>query len=120
MDRILFFAALFSIIVVWQWVHVLVGESTPMVRIFHAKTLLASYPLTATKPVYYDAQGDVGGADIVIEGGHVRMIHSTCASKACVLSGEHHQLGDMIVCVPNRILVLIDGQKDLRLDAVTE
>jgi len=119
-DRLLLLMALIAVMGAWQWVQASVGASTPMVHIYHGKTLLASYPLTAKKPVDYHAQGDIGGAEVVIEDGHVRIIHSTCATKACVLSGEHHQLGDMIACVPNRILVLIAGEKSRQLDAVTQ
>ncbi|MDQ6973693.1 MAG: NusG domain II-containing protein, partial [Mariprofundaceae bacterium] len=102
------------------WVQTSLGVSTPMVYIYHGQTLLASYPLKSAHAVHYHAQGDVGGAELVIAAGHVRIIHSTCASKACVLSGEHEHVGDMIVCVPNRILVLIKGEQSLQLDAVSQ
>ncbi|MBL1352173.1 MAG: NusG domain II-containing protein [Zetaproteobacteria bacterium] len=120
MDRLLLLLALVSVLGAWQWVQTSVAASTPMVHIYHGQTLLASYPLRSDKAVHYHAQGDVGGAEVVIAAGHVRIIHSTCTSKACVLSGEHEHLGDMIACVPNRILVLIEGEKSLQLDAVSQ
>jgi len=120
MDRLLLASSVIMIVGGWQWMHIFVGDGAPMVHIYHAKTLLATYPLKASKRIDFYAEGDVGGSEIVIENGHVRIIHSTCASKACVLSGEHDHLGDMIACVPNRILVVIDGQKNLRLDAISQ
>jgi len=119
-DRLILVIALIVILASWLWVQDLMEASTPMVHVYHGKTLLATYPLNANQSIHFHAQGDVGGAEVVIEDGYVRIIHSTCASKACVLSGEHHQLGDMIACVPNRILVVIDGQKSLTLDAISQ
>jgi len=119
-DRLLLLMALMVVIGAWQWVQTSLGASTPMVHVYHGKTLLADYPLDTIKTIHFHAQGDVGGAEVVIKDGSVRIVHSTCPSKACVLSGEHHQLGDMIACVPNRILVVIDGQKSLSLDAISQ
>jgi len=119
-DRMLLLMALLAVFMAWIFLQHSLGESTPMVHIYHGKTLLATYPLHADKPIHFDAEGDMGGAEVLIESGSVRMIHSTCATKACVLSGEHHQVGDMIACVPNRILVVIEGQASLSLDAISQ
>ncbi len=93
--------------------------STPMVHIYHAQTLLATYPLQSKQAIHFIAHGDVGTSEVWIERGKVRIIHSSCRTKACVLSGEHHRIGDMIACVPNRILVTIEG-KQHALDAISQ
>ena len=96
-----------------------VSGTKPMVHIYHAQTLLATYPLESQHAVHFVANGDVGTSEIVIEHGSVRIIHSSCRSKACVLSGAHHRIGAMIACVPNRILVTIEGENDA-LDAIAQ
>ena len=93
--------------------------STPMVHIYHGQTLLATYPLQSKQTIHFTAYGDVGTSEVWIERGKVHIIHSSCRTKACVLSGEHHRIGDMIACVPNRILVTIEG-KQHALDAISQ
>ncbi len=57
--------------------------------------------------------------DMVIEvrQGRVRVSSSPCPHKLCVSVGWVHQAGGLIVCVPNRVLVRVEGQEEV--DAVT-
>jgi len=91
-----------------------------MVHIYHGKALLATYPLTSEKTIHFQAQGDIGISDIIIDQQGVRISHSSCTTQRCVLSGHRHRIGDILACVPNRILVSIQGKQQLPLDAVTE
>jgi len=104
----------------WLWVqHHLSGS--PMVYIYHSKTLLATYPLHPDHPIHFQAQGDIGLSEITIDSHGVRISHSTCATKRCVLSGHRHHIGDILACVPNRILVSIQGTpQNTSLDAISE
>jgi len=119
-DRLLLLTSLVATVLLWQWMQNNLSTATPMVRIYHGQTLLASYLLHANKPVHFHAAGDLGDTEVLIEQGEVRILHSSCVSKKCVLSGHRHQMGDILACVPNRILVVIDGQPALKLDAVAE
>lgn len=60
----------------------------------------------------------------LLETGRVRVIESTCPDKVCVRSGWISRSGQAIVCLPNRIVVRIEGSgtgrdPGSRLDAVT-
>jgi hypothetical protein len=118
-DRILLLLALLMICISWQWLsQQLTG--TPMVHIYHGKTLLATYPLNPKETIHFHAKGDIGISEIIINQQGVRIEHSPCTSKRCTLSGYRHHMGDMLACVPNRILVRIQGQDKQHLDAISE
>jgi len=118
-DRTLLLLTLIAIIMGWLWIQQNLS-GTPMVHIYHGKTLLATYPLHPDKPIHFEAQGDIGLSEITIDSDGVRISHSTCATQRCVLSGHRHRVGDILACVPNRILVSIEGTQKLALDAVSE
>jgi len=61
----------------------------------------------------------LGESEIVIANDSVFFLKSPCRNKLCILAGHKHKIGDMIACVPNRILVAINGAAK-RFDAVVE
>ncbi|MBN4082544.1 NusG domain II-containing protein [Mariprofundus ferrooxydans] len=118
-DRILLLLTLIAITMGWLWIQQNLS-GTPMVHIYHGKALLATYPLHPDHPIHFEAQGDIGLSEITIDQQGVRITHSSCVSQRCVLSGHRHRIGDILACVPNRILVSIEGSQKLALDAVSE
>jgi len=121
-DRILLIVSLLAITLAWFFIQGRIASGPPMAEIYHGGTMLASYrlPEAGQPPIHFEAEGDLGISEIVIDGNGVRMTSSPCNSKRCVLSGTHRHAGDLIACVPNRILVTIRGSRDSNLDAVVE
>jgi len=119
-DRLILLCLLIGIFSAWQWLQQHLQTGTPMVHIYHAKTLLATYPLNTPKAIHFQAQGDIGTSEITINQQQVWINHSSCRSKHCVRSGHRHQIGEMLACVPNRILVTIEGEQRQSFDAITE
>ncbi|MDX8397777.1 MAG: NusG domain II-containing protein [Mariprofundaceae bacterium] len=119
-DRIILLISLLSIMISWQWIQQNLLSGTPMVHIYHAKTLLAKYPLHDSKTIHFQAQGDIGISEIIIDQHGVRIQHSPCVNQRCTLSGHRHHIGDILACVPNKILVSIQGQSQQALDAISE
>jgi len=118
-DRLLLALVLIGIGISWQYIHALAGDGKAMVTIYHGRTQLAQYPLRAQKPVHFTAKGELGDSEIVIDGNGVFFLDSPCRNKLCILAGHKHEIGDIIACVPNRILVAISGAAK-RFDAVVE
>jgi hypothetical protein len=56
--------------------------------------------------------GPLGQTKIVIDEKGVRIIESPCPRKRCVSMGVAKHTADLLACVPNRILVHIDGSSD--------
>ena len=61
--------------------------------------------------------GKLAPAKVVIRDGRVRILNSPCPLKICENKGWISKKGDFIICVPNRVIIRITGEK---YDAVTE
>ncbi|MBN1155906.1 NusG domain II-containing protein [candidate division KSB1 bacterium] len=64
-------------------------------------------------------QGLIGQTIVQIAQNEARVISSCCPTEFCVKSGSIQNPGQMIVCVPNRVVVRIDGDHH-QLDVITE
>jgi hypothetical protein len=61
--------------------------------------------------------GPLGETTIQVRRGQVRVTDSPCPHKICVRTGWIDRAGRMIVCVPNRVVVRIEGEGEV--DAVS-
>ena len=77
--------------------------------------------LRITLPIDSDTDFTVcDGVVVSVRNRSVYMKESDCPDKLCVRQGEINKAGQMIVCVPNRVVVIIgsaSGQKE-EVDAV--
>lgn len=64
-----------------------------------------TYPLSKNQEVEI---GD--GNRIEIQDGEVRMVYSGCPDHLCEYQGAISRDGEMIVCLPNRVVVQIDDE----------
>ena len=122
MDRALLLLALLAIVAVWFGIQAQIAAGPARAEIYHADTLLATYPLPqqGEKPIHFQVEGDIGLVNILIDAAGARITSSTCATQRCVLSGAHRHAGDMIACVPNRVLISLRGSAASRFDAIVE
>lgn len=94
-----------------------------MVMIYHDDVLLARYPIPENgKPIHFHARGELGVSEIVIDADGARFLSSPCTTGYCLSRGHRKEHGDIIACVPNRILIAIEGSRsgDTPLDAIVE
>ena len=54
-------------------------------------------------------QGPLGTTELEIDQSGARITAAPCPLKICMRMGPAKQRGDILVCVPNRILVQIEG-----------
>ncbi|MCK4421674.1 NusG domain II-containing protein [candidate division WOR-3 bacterium] len=73
------------------------------------------YPLYENREL--EIVGRIGTTTIVIENGKVSITDAPCPLKLCMRKGWISKKGEQIICVPNRILIKIEGEY---LDAITE
>ena len=64
--------------------------------------------------------GTIGKTIINIDNGTARVTHSDCPQKICVKTGRIHRVGEMIVCVPNKVVIKINGQRKNQFDVITQ
>lgn len=121
-DRILLVVSLAAIMMAWFVVQAVVASGPAVAEVYHGKVLLATYPLPlAGEPAKsFKIEGELGSAEILLDADGVRMASSPCSAQRCVYSGAHRHAGDMIACVPNRILITIRGSAKSRFDAIVE
>ncbi len=66
-----------------------------------------------------DIEGERGRVIIEVKEGRVRVIESTCFQKICVNTGWINKPDQNIVCLPNKVLVTIEGKRSPEIDAVS-
>jgi hypothetical protein len=64
--------------------------------------------------------GSIGKTIVKIEPGTARVIYSDCLEKICVKTGKIHRAGEIIVCVPNKVVVKINGKLKNQFDVITQ
>ena len=60
---------------------------------------------------------DLDGATVTAENGRVRVSFSTCRNQYCVHTGWISEPGQSSGCLPNRVVVIIEGEADF--DAIS-
>ncbi|MCI6013339.1 MAG: NusG domain II-containing protein [Firmicutes bacterium] len=80
--------------------------------------LYGTYPLSEDQTVEI-IQENGHHNDITIKDGQVSMTFSDCRNQICVASGAISQTKDTIVCLPNKVVVEIIGEKPGDVDIIT-
>jgi len=62
-------------------------------------------------------RGPLGETVVEVRGGRIRIAESPCPHKICVRTGWIGRSGRMIVCLPNRVVVRVEGEAGV--DAVS-
>ncbi len=121
-DRLILLLSLTVIVALWFMIQARISAGPAMAEIYHADTLVATYPLPqpGEPPVHLQVEGELGISDIIIDQQGARIASSPCPSQRCVLSGAHSHAGDIIACVPNRILITLRGHNQSAFDAIVE
>ncbi len=65
----------------------------------------------------YPVNGPLGEARLVVAGGRAHLENAPCPLKICEGMGPVERAGEVIVCLPNRISVQVDGKGEV--DAVS-
>jgi hypothetical protein len=59
-----------------------------------------------------DLDGPLGKTHLVIDATGAHVTSSPCPRKVCISMGPVKHSGDLLACVPNRIMVRIEGPSD--------
>jgi len=89
-----------------------------MVGVYRENEKLASYPLSENRRESFPAP-DGGSNVLMIEDGEVYMEEADCPDRLCVKQGRISGTGQAIVCLPHRLVVVIEEGEEPALDAVT-
>lgn len=61
-----------------------------------------------------------GASILVIQDGEAKMVHAGCPDQICVYHTPISFNRDMIVCIPNEIIVKIDNGAEPKMDGVAQ
>jgi len=78
------------------------------------------YNLSLSESRSIDVNGPLGITRIRIEKGQVWIADAPCPQKICQRIGKISRAGSVIICVPNKILVEVNGDSKQELDSVTQ
>jgi len=106
LDRIIVVALLILCVVLF----VVVGLRAPgqSVQVRQGDDVIYKAPLAVDLKV--DLEGPLGITELEIIDNQVRIVSSPCHFKICIGMGKISRSGEIIACVPNRLLVQIVGQ----------
>ncbi len=77
-----------------------------------------SYSLPLKEPVEITLD-QLGHNVIRIEGDEVWIVEADCPDQICVHDGKKSKSGDLLVCLPNKVVIEIKGQNEAAVDGVT-
>ena len=81
---------------------------------------IAQYDLTTlTEPVTLEVDGASYPLTIQAEPGRIRILESSCPGQDCVHTGWADRAGQQIICLPNRLVISLEGGATGDIDAVT-
>jgi len=84
------------------------------VQIFVGNSIAYTLPINTDREII--VKGSIGDTTVEIKGSMVRVAESPCRNKVCIDHGWIKR--GAVVCLPNRVLVLIKSKSD-GIDAVT-
>ena len=77
---------------------------------------VARFPLTTDHVAHL--QGPLGTTAVEIKNGRARIVRSPCKLKVCIKSGYIQYADRLSACLPNKVVVRIEGETQRGLDAV--
>ena len=78
----------------------------------HTLSLMSTHTITV--------QGATGPVIIRVDSGEAWIESSNCPHLYCVREGRIQRQGEMVVCLPNRVVLSVGGGQEALLDGITE
>lgn len=76
-----------------------------------------TYSLAENRHILVEREGHTN--EIIIKDGEVSMFFSDCNNQVCVQTGRISRTSQSIVCLPNKVMVQIEGKGETEYDAVS-
>ncbi len=92
------------------WLGGLMNPSKEAAGNFIAAVMVGNRQLTTrdlATPSEFAVRGAVGEMLLQVANRRIRVLRSTCPNQVCVRQGAASRPGEMLVCVPNRVVIFI-------------
>ena len=93
-------------------------NASASVSVYQDGQWVADYPLTEDLTLAVP-WGEDGYNLLLIENGMASVTDATCPDQLCVRQRAISKSGESIICLPHRLVVQIEGEGEVDLDAVT-
>ena len=93
------------------------GGRPATVEVEVAGTIVANLDLA--RDGVSEAAGPLGVTAIEVAGGRVRVVSSPCPRQACRHGGWIGRAGEVLVCLPNEVVIRLPGERPGAPDAVS-
>ena len=93
-------------------------ETGAVVRVKVDGVLYGEYPLSEDAEIQIENEGYENL--LIIKDGEAYMEKASCKNQVCVNQGKISFAGQGIACLPNKVLVTIEGGKGPEVDAVAQ
>ena len=103
------FFAISVILIVLSLIALSGNSAGPAVAVIKVKDTEYIYPLN--QPRELEFEGVLDKAHLVIHDGCIEFVESPCRDKICIHMGQARKDGDFLACLPNRIIVTVEGGK---------
>jgi hypothetical protein len=90
------------------------GADGATATVLRGDTVIETVPLSADGILRLR---DVG-MTLEVQSGRIRVVESDCPHDVCVHTGWIGSSGEVIACVPNRVIIRVDGPEEPFLDAI--
>jgi len=116
-DKFVLYGILILIFILLIEYGVLQKHSTKVVVIRSDGKIVKELPIN--KDAIFEVKSKEGHLFVEIKSGKVRVINSTCRDKLCEKEGWINNIGESIICLPNRISISIIGKNGEKIDTIT-
>jgi len=80
------------------------------------------------KTIYFDENTEktieidngLGKNSVKIQMGHIHIDEADCPNQICISDGEIQNVGEILVCLPNKVLIEIKGNNKTVVDAISD
>jgi hypothetical protein len=96
-----------------------VDKNSKTAYIYSNNELVREYVLTDDVKDEVKIESDTGFNILHIENGEIWIHDASCPDKICIHQGKISQDGEIIVCLPNRMLIkIVDNSSDDEIDFI--
>jgi len=85
--------------------------------LIHGQNKEWTFPLDTNETV--TVKGPLGDTVVKINGGKAWIESSPCDNQTCVGMGYVHRQGQWALCLPNKVMLVIEGTDDEDIDTIT-
>lgn len=90
-----------------------------IVKVSIEESVYNTYELDLNTEESLNIKSSLGYNQMEINNGEVWISESDCHNQICVLDGKINEPGDILVCLPHKLVIEIEGVKNLELDGIS-